>query len=219
MSLIPKFAPAVRLYVDTEFNGKKGALLSMGLYDPITNKEWYNAVKMEAEYNPWVKDHVVPVLHTVPLEELEFIASFQDFITQYSFVEFVYNDNQDGHYLRQVIRSVKGMPAHRYTRDGGLCSKHAVIPHNALSDAKAMVDHVLGTATENEHGFTDRAVMTELWKLGHRFDLRECTLSYDVKRTSDKVSFVRVRIRAKEGLKNPNAHFYRTFTGSLILKR
>lgn len=53
-----------RLYLDVEFNGHAGALLSLAIADP-GGVHWYGVLEQPVAFpfNDWVRDNVVPVLH------------------------------------------------------------------------------------------------------------------------------------------------------------
>lgn len=57
----------MRIFADTEFNGFKGELLSLGLISE-TGDALYVVKEMSKEfkYDPWVAEHVVPILHSSP---------------------------------------------------------------------------------------------------------------------------------------------------------
>ena len=71
----------MRLWIDTEYNGFRGALISMALVDE-EGREWYEVLKCRSP-SPWVAKHVMPKLHKQPfrsgLTKVIFCA------TQYSY--------------------------------------------------------------------------------------------------------------------------------------
>ena len=52
------------LYLDTEFNGFKGELISLALFN-VDGNHFYEVLELPADYcvHPWVKANVVPVLN------------------------------------------------------------------------------------------------------------------------------------------------------------
>lgn len=58
----------MRLYLDTEFNGFGGELMSLALVpaDPAL-PNFYEVVKWQAPLDPWVAKHVVPFLDMPPV--------------------------------------------------------------------------------------------------------------------------------------------------------
>jgi len=57
--------PPLRYFLDTEFNGIGGALLSLALV-PDDGEELYITLKTEDPIIAWVQDHVIPYLDMVP---------------------------------------------------------------------------------------------------------------------------------------------------------
>ena len=56
---------ALRYFLDTEYNGWGGALLSLALV-PDDGEELYLTLDWQGELEPWVERHVVPYLDAVP---------------------------------------------------------------------------------------------------------------------------------------------------------
>jgi len=56
----------MRYYLDTEFNGFGGALISLALVPEYGDHEYYAVLEMHDELDPWVARHVMPYLDAVP---------------------------------------------------------------------------------------------------------------------------------------------------------
>ncbi len=56
----------VRYFLDTEYNGFGGALLSLALVPEDGGEEFYVTLECDAPLDPWVERHVVPFLDMVP---------------------------------------------------------------------------------------------------------------------------------------------------------
>ena len=56
----------MRYFLDTEFNGFGGALLSIALV-PEEGEEFYAVLECADPIEPWVQRHVLPYLDTVPM--------------------------------------------------------------------------------------------------------------------------------------------------------
>jgi hypothetical protein len=56
----------MRYFLDTEFNGFGGALISLALVPEYGDQEFYAVVPLEEEPHPWVSQHVLPYLGSVP---------------------------------------------------------------------------------------------------------------------------------------------------------
>ncbi|MEO6225187.1 MAG: hypothetical protein ABIO80_04990 [Sphingomicrobium sp.] len=56
----------MRYFLDTEFNGWGGALLSLALVPDDGGQEFYATLDWDGEIEPWVLKNVMPYLDTVP---------------------------------------------------------------------------------------------------------------------------------------------------------
>ena len=57
----------MRYFLDTEFNGFGGGLISVALVPEHGDQEFYVALPLPDDVEPWVAQHVVPYLRHVPL--------------------------------------------------------------------------------------------------------------------------------------------------------
>src|SRR3712207_6810174 len=57
---------AMRYFLDTEFNGFGGELISLALVPEHGDQEFYAVLKLPEEVHGWVERNVVPYLHSVP---------------------------------------------------------------------------------------------------------------------------------------------------------
>src|SRR5207237_8412732 len=57
--------PALRYFLETEYNGWGGALLSLALV-PEDGEELYLTLDWDGPLEPWVERHVIPYLDVVP---------------------------------------------------------------------------------------------------------------------------------------------------------
>lgn len=55
----------MKFWIDTEFNEHGGELISLSLVSE-TNTSLYITYKMKDAPGPWVKDHVMPILYSIP---------------------------------------------------------------------------------------------------------------------------------------------------------
>lgn len=62
----------MRYYLDTEFNGHRGQLLSLALVreDLLS---YYGIVRITEKLDPWVKEHVIPFLRDVPARNVAIV--------------------------------------------------------------------------------------------------------------------------------------------------
>ena len=56
----------MRYFLDTEFNGFGGALISLALVPEHGDQEYYATLPLPEPVHPWVERHVVPYLGSVP---------------------------------------------------------------------------------------------------------------------------------------------------------
>jgi hypothetical protein len=137
----------MNVYIDTEFNGYRGALISMALVDADGNA-FYNAVECSEPIVLWVAQNVMPVLYTgmdrhggrlLTMEELQ--AALEWYLQQYDSVHLIADWPEDiEHFCRVLITG----PGERINtppltmevrRDLDAVSE---LPHNALADAQAI---------------------------------------------------------------------------------
>lgn len=135
----------VRLYLDTEFNGFGGELISMALVS-MDNKEFYEVIDLPKKIDPWVQQNVLPVLDKEPRRPIYFRTEFLNFIKQFAYPEIYCDWYSDAvHFFNQFSG-----PDHSTSLDWP-CTLHllrtppgfklpAQVPHNALSDARALMN-------------------------------------------------------------------------------
>jgi hypothetical protein len=56
----------MRYFLDTEFNGFGGDLISLALVPEYGDREYYAVLPLPEELHPWVARNVVPYLSSVP---------------------------------------------------------------------------------------------------------------------------------------------------------
>ncbi len=134
----------MRLYLDTEFNGFGGDLISMALVgpDPV---QWYAARLWTGALNEWVHENVMPVLNTEPLLPYRFKREFHEWIRQFNNPEIVCDWHADAeHFCRMLAGDDYGSSLDFSCRITLLKTPPgqpvSAIPHNALSDATALRD-------------------------------------------------------------------------------
>lgn len=141
----------MRYFLDTEYNGFGGQLISLALVPSHGDQEFYASLPLPDDIHPWVARNVVPYLRHVPpgvdneLSRLEaarhvaqylegdsdvvIVADWPEDIAQ--FCMLLLTDNGEMVDLRKLdfeLRTVAGFsPAAR-----------SKVPHNALHDARAL---------------------------------------------------------------------------------
>ena len=72
------------LYLDTEFNGFGGKLISLALVSDQHADEFYEVLPAPTHWNRWVADNVVPHLDKSHLTPQAFVAKLREFVKKYS---------------------------------------------------------------------------------------------------------------------------------------
>lgn len=117
-------------------------------------KEWYGVLTVPSKQNSWVSQHVIPHLAIegydgLPMGVPAFVNSFEKFILQYNGAEIIADwpsDLEHFCYMMTFAGEKAGFRipiecSMRLIRSGNLQPE---IPHNALSDARALREWYLG---------------------------------------------------------------------------
>ena len=147
----------MRYFLDTEYDGFGGQLISLALVPEDGGEELYLVLDTPAT-DPWVERHVMPFLDHVPMalkserlpraqasaalahwlamdEAPEVIADWPEDLSQLAML-LVTGPGQMHHVGGLVLRFVP-MP-------GFSTAANSAVPHNALHDARALRDHLIG---------------------------------------------------------------------------
>lgn len=139
----------MRYYIDTEFNGTGGQLLSIALVRQ-DGAHFYEVLHAHDLVVPWVKEHVVPLYGQEPMERLQAVKKLQKFLRKDAGPHvFIADWPEDlAHFNTMLLRDhgkrndpfqyvclLLGLPGF----DTALSSR---VPHNALEDARALAGHV-----------------------------------------------------------------------------
>ena len=151
----------MRLWLDTEFNGFQGDLISMALVSEC-EAEWYRVLPC-SNPNDWVKAHVLPVLRKRPSSQDQAIAvlrlttSLARWLGQFPTIHIIADYPRDLEFLCRALILGQGdyiitPPLTLELRsDLPPVSAASAIPHNALEDARALKRLDLGLQTGLEH--------------------------------------------------------------------
>lgn len=131
----------MEIFIDCEFNGFGGNLISMALvsYD---GREFYEVMGCKNGVDPWVQEHVLPVLGKQSVSHEKFQENLEDYLYQFDNIAIIADWPDDIRYFMQEIITGPGvmMPIPRFhcLMDRRLSSEKSKIPHNALEDARAI---------------------------------------------------------------------------------
>jgi hypothetical protein len=139
----------MRLWVDTEFNEFRGALISMALVAD-DGREWYEALPCE-EPGPWVAQHVMPIIGKPPVGNgIDLALSLHAFLKQFDTVHIVADWPEDISHFCNALIVGPGMRIDtppltlEVRRDLPNTADISAIPHNALEDARALARAAVG---------------------------------------------------------------------------
>ena len=136
----------MRFFLDTEFNGFGGKLMSMALVPENNSRpEFYKELEMNDQLEPWVRDNVVPHLFQPPVTRQE----FQNALAQYLWecrddIVIIADWPDDIRYFCESLITGPGMCLNllsniKFELDFGI-EYESLVPHNALFDARAIRD-------------------------------------------------------------------------------
>lgn len=130
-----------RLYLDTEFNGFGGELISLALYDPSDDRVFYQVADYpNAAIDPFVREHVIPKLDKQPIGMAAFKEKLREFLAGYTWPVIIADWPADLVHLFNSIM-VEGhwdvdIPLQAHLINSG--KFESANPHNALADAIAL---------------------------------------------------------------------------------
>lgn len=131
------------IYIDTEFNGFGGQLISLALVSE-SGEEFYEVLECNEVPHPWVAEHVVPFLEKEPVDRGTFQNKLQHFLYGYRKIKIVADWPDDIKYFCESLIVSPGVaishPPIEFVLDRTLSSGESRVPHNALHDARAIAD-------------------------------------------------------------------------------
>jgi hypothetical protein len=132
-----------RLFLDTEFNGFGGPLISMALVSD-DGREWYEVVDPQEPIEPWVAEHVIPLLDKKEITEYQLRRSLHAFLRQFDNPVIVADWHADFVHFFNAFHGLDYTESLDFSCQTILLSGPSDIrperPHNALSDARALRD-------------------------------------------------------------------------------
>ena len=147
----------MRYFLDTEYNGWGGALLSLALV-PDDDEELYLTLEWDGPLEEWVERNVVPYLQSVPeshigprLKRSDAARAIAHYLAGDPDPLIVADWPEDIAYFNALIVTGPGImaevPPLRFQfmpLSGFSTAANSKVPHNALHDARSLRDHVLG---------------------------------------------------------------------------
>jgi hypothetical protein len=147
----------MRYFLDTEYNGWGGALLSLALV-PDDGEELYVTLDWEGPLEPWVERHVLPYLDKVAesqvsrrMNRIDAARTVAHYLAGDSEPLIIADWPEDLALFNSLLLTGPGtmveMPPLKFQflpLSGFSTAANSAVPHNALHDARALRDHVLG---------------------------------------------------------------------------
>jgi hypothetical protein len=147
----------MRFFLDTEFNGFGGKLMSMALVPENLNApEFYCEIEVKDQLDTWVQVNVAPHMFLVPASYSEFQLSFSRYLLNIEYDEIIIIADwpDDIRYFCEAMITGPGerilMPTNiKFELDFGI-EYESLVPHNALHDARAIRDFYMKRETINK---------------------------------------------------------------------
>lgn len=138
----------MRLFLDTEFNGFGGKLISMALVpEDSDQREFYKELDMRDQLHPWVKENVAPNLVMVPCSQYEFQQALAQYLWEVGECTIIADWPDDIRYFCESLMTGPGMVInllHNLKFELDFCIEYeSKVPHNALHDARAIKEAYL----------------------------------------------------------------------------
>lgn len=133
----------MKVYLDCEFDGLNGELISMALVSE-DGREFYEVMTGEAK-TLWVQENVLPSLNKLPIAGYNFCRRLWDFLKMFPGCEIIADWPADFEHLCNLMSRIGAendftIPIEcTMTLLRGSPDIKPEIPHNALSDARALM--------------------------------------------------------------------------------
>jgi hypothetical protein len=147
---------ALRYFLDTEYNGWGGTLISLALV-PDDGEELYLTLDWDCALEEWVQRNVIPYLDTVPqqlvsprLSQADAARTVAHYLAGDAEPLIVADWPEDVALFNALLVTGPGLMAEvpeitfRLVQLPGFSTAaNSKVPHNALHDARALRDHIL----------------------------------------------------------------------------
>lgn len=133
----------MRLFLDCEFNGFQGELISMALVSE-DGREWYEVLHCGNPI-PWVAENVIPILGKTPVPQSDFTKGLFRFLCQFDSIHVVADWPEDiSHFCKALITDPgKRIGTPPLTMEVVRVDSTSDLPHNALADARGIRKAIL----------------------------------------------------------------------------
>jgi hypothetical protein len=162
----PAFRPALQstgsllfmhYYLDTEFNGFAGELISLALVPEYGDQEFYASLPLPDKVHTWVQNHVIPYLRHVPpgldhqLTREQAAQHIALYLEGDPDAVIVADWPEDlAHFCALLVTApgqmadINGLRFELINAAGFSAAANSRVPHNALHDARALRDFKAG---------------------------------------------------------------------------
>jgi hypothetical protein len=147
----------MRYFLDTEYNGWGGVLLSLALV-PDDGEDLYVTLDWEGPLEEWVERNVVPYLDTVPenllsprMSRADAARTLAHYLARDPEPLIIADWPEDIAMFNALLVTGPGLmaevPSLKFqflSLTGFSTAANSKVPHNALYDARALRDHIVG---------------------------------------------------------------------------
>lgn len=147
----------MRYFLDCEYDGFGGPLLSIALVPEDGSEEFYAVLAHERPLTDWVERHVAPYFNTVPdalrrepQEHNEVSRDLARWFSGLSEIEIVADWPEDLALFCRLLMTGNGemvtippLTLRLLNVAGFSTARNSAVPHNALHDARSLRDHVV----------------------------------------------------------------------------
>ena len=138
----------MRLFLDTEFNGFGGKLMSLALVpENDSHRAFYKEIEMTDQLEPWVRENVMPHLIMIPCSHHDFQQALAQYLWEVGDCTIIADWPDD---IRHFCESLVTGPGERISMPSRIkfeldldIAYESLVPHMALHDARAIKEFYL----------------------------------------------------------------------------
>jgi len=130
----------MKIWLDTEFNGFGGNLISLGCVAE-DGSEFYEVVDCPAP-TQWVRENVFPVIGKLPIAERDLRFKLASFLNKFDAIEIIADWAEDIEHFCRALLVADGQQSKIPPISMSIVENknlNSAIPHNALEDARALM--------------------------------------------------------------------------------